>query len=383
MKYAPLERFSVSNGRQMPQRRLKCPKCAKGFSAWIGLHELVTRCPACNSDVYLPNSSPPRSVLDRFDVLIDQHPNIDKEVMKAEAASVELKKKFETARSQLIAELEQNLSTSRSNYLKVRFEWERQWSRFGPINVTYLGEILCRKKFGRDALQYVIDPKLETRLLTVEISGTYIPDPSRSRALRVHTRELRKLVDQIAKTELELTRVQSRDDLPPKLKGMHQRSEVANARLTELKKIQKEISNLELRIRPSSKASGSKKTAISRPAADRGGLDWKGAERLARDFLRHIGHTDARLTTSGRDGGIDIVSKSVVAQVKWHVAQVGSPDLQALFGIATHEKKIAVFFAQRYSPDALRWGNKTKMALFRFTASGQIEPANATARQIS
>ncbi|MGQ1798095.1 restriction endonuclease [Kocuria oceani] len=67
-------------------------------------------------------------------------------------------------------------------------------------------------------------------------------------------------------------------------------------------------------------------------------LDWQDAERSARDFLRHQGHTDAQLTPPGADGGVDVVSSAVIAQVKYQTRPVGAPAVVQLLG-TTHRKK--------------------------------------------
>ena len=59
---------------------------------------------------------------------------------------------------------------------------------------------------------------------------------------------------------------------------------------------------------------------------------WQEAERNAARWMRHWGFGDARLTSSGADGGVDVRARAAVAQVKFEASQVGRPALQRLYG---------------------------------------------------
>lgn len=105
------------------------------------------------------------------------------------------------------------------------------------------------------------------------------------------------------------------------------------------------------------------------------------AEIVATDWMIYWGFLDARVTPIGPDEGIDVVSSGAVAQVKAHMVPIGRPELQGLAGVAAIEGKIAIFFALNgFTPQAIEWGNRAKMALFRFDLQGMPEPVNSVAR---
>ncbi len=101
------------------------------------------------------------------------------------------------------------------------------------------------------------------------------------------------------------------------------------------------------------------------------------AEDVAAEWLNWFGFTDAKSTGSGADGGVDVRAKSMVAQVKMHMAPIGRPDLQRLYGVATTENAVSVFFSLTdYTRDAKVWADQVGMALFRFSPAGEAEPTN-------
>jgi tetratricopeptide (TPR) repeat protein len=107
------------------------------------------------------------------------------------------------------------------------------------------------------------------------------------------------------------------------------------------------------------------------------------AELAARDWMRHLGFPDSRLTDSGADGGVDVRSSDAVAQVKKELSPTGRPKLQELYGIATYEGRQALFFTMAgYTDQAVEWGTKAGMALFRFDYNGDIVPENVLARRL-
>jgi hypothetical protein len=106
------------------------------------------------------------------------------------------------------------------------------------------------------------------------------------------------------------------------------------------------------------------------------------AELVALDWMLYWGFDDASATPVGPDEGIDVASSRAVAQVKAFMVPIGRPELQNLAGVAAVEKKIPLFFALNgYTPQAVEWGNKAKMALFTFDLQGNPEPVNDEARK--
>jgi Restriction endonuclease len=107
------------------------------------------------------------------------------------------------------------------------------------------------------------------------------------------------------------------------------------------------------------------------------------AEENAAAVLRWLGHTDARTTRVGTDGGIDVESASAVAQVKMEGIPTARPTIQALYGVATAEGKQGIFFALAgYTAQALEWADRVDLPLFTFDYQGQPEPVNTAARTL-
>jgi hypothetical protein len=99
--------------------------------------------------------------------------------------------------------------------------------------------------------------------------------------------------------------------------------------------------------------------------------------------MRYWGFDDAARTPTGPDGGIDVMSSRAIGQVKAHYKPIGRPDLQRLCGEAVAQQKLALFFSlDAYTAEALDWGTKVGMALFRFDMQGEPEPVNEAGRQI-
>lgn len=107
------------------------------------------------------------------------------------------------------------------------------------------------------------------------------------------------------------------------------------------------------------------------------------AEEAAARWMRYWGWRDARVTPVGVDEGIDVVAAQAVAQVKAHMNPIGRPDVQNLFGVASAEKKLALFFSLRgYTAEAKGWANKAGVGLFAFDLQGEPEPINQAAQQM-
>lgn len=96
-----------------------------------------------------------------------------------------------------------------------------------------------------------------------------------------------------------------------------------------------------------------------------------------------MGFHDARLTGSGPDAGIDVVSSRAVAQVKARVGQAGRQDVQALIGAAHGRDGQALFFSMGgYSSPAVDYANEVGAALFTFGYDGSVEAHNAAAADL-
>lgn len=103
------------------------------------------------------------------------------------------------------------------------------------------------------------------------------------------------------------------------------------------------------------------------------------AEVAARDWLRSQGHRDAEVTISGADGGVDVVGRLVVAQVKAEMVLTGRPVVQQIAGIAALEGKEAMCFSlSGYTSEARQWAARAQVRLFRFDLQGCPEPVPPT-----
>jgi hypothetical protein len=107
------------------------------------------------------------------------------------------------------------------------------------------------------------------------------------------------------------------------------------------------------------------------------------AERYARDVPEALGFAGVTVTPAGRDGGVDVRGREVVAQVKLEGIKTDAPRLQALSGIASHEQRQAVFFSLAgYTTSAVGWAEKVGMALFEFDDGGGLLARSSTARHL-
>ncbi|MBB1013026.1 restriction endonuclease [Dietzia kunjamensis] len=109
------------------------------------------------------------------------------------------------------------------------------------------------------------------------------------------------------------------------------------------------------------------------------------AEFVAAGIMRdHLGFKDARVTTASGDGGVDVVAKQAVAQVKHWGSQVGRPAIQQLYGARgiDHSKKMIFFCSGGYSRQAVAYADEVGVALFTFDATGGYEAINESAKRL-
>lgn len=111
--------------------------------------------------------------------------------------------------------------------------------------------------------------------------------------------------------------------------------------------------------------------------------DFHQAEVNAERVMKSWGFTDAKATTGGADGGIDVRSSRALAQVKWKGATTGAPDIQRLYGARglDHDKQLFFFSASRYSKAAIDYADRVGIRLFIYDRLGNVEPANRPARE--
>lgn len=107
--------------------------------------------------------------------------------------------------------------------------------------------------------------------------------------------------------------------------------------------------------------------AVGRPPAPGQFMSWEQAEVLVRDWMRQNGYRDAALTPQGADGGVDITSRSAIAQVKHQFRPVGLAPIQRTYGIALTMRRQALFFSSSgYSPKATEWARRYGVTLYVF-----------------
>jgi TPR repeat protein len=112
---------------------------------------------------------------------------------------------------------------------------------------------------------------------------------------------------------------------------------------------------------------------------------WKEAEALAQRWMFFFGYHDAKLTRAGADGGVDVNSKSAVAQVKFEKVATGRPKLQELAGVAHDQGKSALFFSlSGYTKNAIRWAEQSRIgiALFKYDYLGNVTALNNAAQRL-
>lgn len=96
--------------------------------------------------------------------------------------------------------------------------------------------------------------------------------------------------------------------------------------------------------------------------------NFRDAECAARDWLRCAGHPNAELTPDGADGGYDVFSDAVVAQVKAEMVPTGRPVIQQIAGIAAVEGKSAMCFSLAgFTREATVWAARAGVQLYRST----------------
>lgn len=108
------------------------------------------------------------------------------------------------------------------------------------------------------------------------------------------------------------------------------------------------------------------------------------AEQAAADHLAWLGFTDAAVTRTGTDEGVDVAGRGIIAQVKAQASPVGRPVVQQTYGVAMAEGAVAVVFGLGgFTPEALKWAARVGVALFAFDLLGAAEPLNDHARQLA
>lgn len=196
-------------------------------------------------------------------------------------------------------------------------------------------------------------------------------DPRQSFSERRRTRKAQKQAE--AERELSALRARQQWDREQEVRAQQAARRLAEQARLEQDRILKEQEELRRR-RPAA------------PAPQPYGVNHQGAERLVADWMRHLGIHDARVTQYSNDGGIDVDSRHVIAQVKnlHSSASVPIAQIRDLFGTATHRQKGAVLFTSGLvSVTGLTFADDVGMALIRYDAEkGTLSGLNQRGRQV-
>ncbi len=108
--------------------------------------------------------------------------------------------------------------------------------------------------------------------------------------------------------------------------------------------------------------------------------DSRSAELAAQAHMRWLGHEDAQALPIGPDGGVDVASSQAVAQVKDHGKPIGSADVQQLFGVATAQQKLPIFYSRAgFTPKAQEFADLVRLPTFRLGPDSAWHPTNQSA----
>lgn len=116
------------------------------------------------------------------------------------------------------------------------------------------------------------------------------------------------------------------------------------------------------------------------------GVDARGAEEVAAQWMRHLGEADAELTSFTGDGGIDVTGVRSIAQVKHYSKAVGVAPIRELAGVAANDprRRQPLFFTSTgYARGAVDFADSAGVALFVYDAErGGLEAMNARAKTL-
>lgn len=105
----------------------------------------------------------------------------------------------------------------------------------------------------------------------------------------------------------------------------------------------------------------------ARPIPSPRGTDARGAEEVVAQWMRHLGANDAQVTQYTGDGGIDVVSRRCIAQVKHYAGSVGVAAIRELVGVAAadrHRRQPLFFTKTGYAAGAVVFADNAGVVLF-------------------
>ncbi|MER6784943.1 restriction endonuclease [Streptomyces sp. NPDC000658] len=110
---------------------------------------------------------------------------------------------------------------------------------------------------------------------------------------------------------------------------------------------------------------------------------WQDAEHAAVDHMRSLGFTDARVTDAGADGGIDVIARDAIAQVKYYSQPTRVGPVRELRGVGDSHHHLLFYASGGYTASALQFADERGVALFSLLELGDITPVNAAASRLS
>ncbi|MET8412046.1 restriction endonuclease [Streptomyces sp. NPDC005195] len=110
---------------------------------------------------------------------------------------------------------------------------------------------------------------------------------------------------------------------------------------------------------------------------------WQDAELAAVDHMISLGFTDARVTGAGADGGIDVIARDAIAQVKHYSQPIGVGFVRELRGVADSHQHLLFYASGGYTKSAQQFADERRVALFSILELGHITPLNTAAAHLS
>jgi hypothetical protein len=99
--------------------------------------------------------------------------------------------------------------------------------------------------------------------------------------------------------------------------------------------------------------------------------------------MRGLGFTDAQLTAAGADGGIDVMARDAVAQVKHYSQPIGVGPVRELRGVADAHQHLLFYASGGYTAAARQFADDRRIALFSLQELGHITALNGAAARLS
>ncbi|WP_159106980.1 restriction endonuclease [Streptomyces coelicoflavus] len=110
---------------------------------------------------------------------------------------------------------------------------------------------------------------------------------------------------------------------------------------------------------------------------------WQDAELAAVDHMLGLGFTDARVTGASADGGIDVIARDAVAQVKHYSQPIGVGPVRELRGVADAHQHLLFYASGGYTAAARQFADDRGVALFSLQETGHITVLNEAATRLS